>query len=138
MTNTSYQLHELPDIAREILAAAHSKTLLFYGEMGTGKTSLIKELCAQLKSDDVISSPTFSLVNEYHYPEGKLFHFDFYRIDNEEEAWAIGFEEYLDENTYVFIEWPEKIPHLIPERHTAVYLEKQTPDKRALQLKNKG
>ena len=84
---SEYNLSELSDVAREILSQSKSKILLFYGEMGAGKTTLIKEICSLLDIEDKISSPTFSLVNEYMSRQGEsVYHFDFYRIEDEEEA----------------------------------------------------
>ncbi|HSQ45401.1 MAG TPA: tRNA (adenosine(37)-N6)-threonylcarbamoyltransferase complex ATPase subunit type 1 TsaE, partial [Lutibacter sp.] len=83
----NYTLEDLPTIAKEVIKSAKNKVLLFYGEMGVGKTTLIKEIVKQLGSFDNVSSPTFSLVNEYHTINGdKVYHFDFYRIYNENEA----------------------------------------------------
>lgn len=115
MIKIQYDLSELPQAASELIQKTRSKTLLFYAEMGVGKTTLIKELVKQLGSDDVVSSPTFSLVNEYQSANGPMFHFDLYRIEEETEVMDIGFEEYLYDDHWVFIEWPEKIPNLLPE-----------------------
>ena len=113
--NTNYSLTELPKIAKEIIASAKNKTLLFYGEMGVGKTTLIKEICKQLRVLDTISSPTFSLVNEYQTTTNeKVYHFDFYRIEEEEEALDMGIEEYFYNNDWCLIEWPENIENLLP------------------------
>jgi tRNA threonylcarbamoyladenosine biosynthesis protein TsaE len=95
--------------------AGNEKIFLFQGEMGAGKTSLIKSICLQLGILENVSSPTYSLVNEYVYPHGKVYHFDFFRIKNESEAFDLGFEEYLVSGDYCFIEWPEMIPNLWPE-----------------------
>ena len=84
--------------------------------MGVGKTTLIKALSLQLGVVDVVSSPTFSIVNEYHIDKGlKIYHFDFYRIEDEDEAYDMGYEEYFFSEAYCFIEWPEKITNLIEE-----------------------
>lgn len=115
MKTLEYTLEELPEIAQTILREAQSKTLLFNGLMGVGKTTLIKELVKQLGSTDVVSSPTFSLVNEYATPQGSIFHFDFYRIEDETEALDMGIDEYFDRDTWLFIEWPEKIENYWPE-----------------------
>ena len=95
--------------------------------MGAGKTTLIKALCAELAVKDMTSSPTYSIVNEYIYPNGKVFHFDFYRIKSEIEAYDLGFEEYLYSKQYCFIEWPEKIKVLWPESYIQVIIN-QTKD----------
>jgi len=88
---------------------------LFYGEMGVGKTTLIKAICTALGTKDQVSSPTFSIVNEYASPQGPIYHFDFYRIRNEQEALDLGYEEYFYSGHYCFVEWPELIPSLLPE-----------------------
>ncbi|MFK5878845.1 MAG: tRNA (adenosine(37)-N6)-threonylcarbamoyltransferase complex ATPase subunit type 1 TsaE [Flavobacteriaceae bacterium] len=111
----NYALNQLPEIAKEILATAQHKILLFNGKMGVGKTTLIKELVNQLGFKDIANSPTFSLVNEYQTPKGeKIYHFDFYRIESEEEAYDIGIEDYFYGDHWCFIEWGEKVKNLLP------------------------
>ena len=107
----------LDSISKEILDyTSNHKKFAFYGEMGVGKTTLIKALSLHLGVIDIVSSPTFSIVNEYQaYGNTKIYHFDFYRIDDEKEAFDIGYEEYFFSDAYCFIEWPEKIPNLIEE-----------------------
>ena len=95
MMEFNFKLQDLTFIAKEILQNIPNKTLLFYGTMGVGKTTLIKELSKQLGVTDVINSPTFSLVNEYEILKDKIYHFDFYRIKSEEEALDIGIEDYF-------------------------------------------
>lgn len=114
METISYTLDEVPRIAAKIIQKSRNKKLLFYGAMGVGKTTLIKEIVRQLGSPDNVTSPTFSLVNEYNTPEGPVFHFDFYRLEDEMEALDIGIEEYLERDTWLFLEWPDKIPNLLP------------------------
>jgi len=109
----TYELSEIDSIAKLLLSKVKSKTLLFYGEMGAGKTTLIKALIKALGSADIVSSPTFSLVNEYHTDQGKIYHFDFYRIEDETEALDMGFEDYLDSDSWKLIEWPQKIENLL-------------------------
>jgi tRNA threonylcarbamoyladenosine biosynthesis protein TsaE len=108
---------ELPEVANSVITfAGTNKIWLFYGEMGSGKTTLIKNICDLLKVEENVSSPTYSIVNEYQNDEGDIFyHFDFYRLKNEGEAFDIGYEDYFFSGNYCFIEWPEKIPNLIPE-----------------------
>lgn len=118
-----FQEDELPDAASALLKfAGNEKVFLFEGEMGAGKTTLIKSLCKQLGMHDTASSPTYSIVNEYAYPEGKIYHFDFFRIKDESEALDIGFEEYLTSGDYCFIEWPEMIPDLWPPHYIEINL----------------
>ncbi len=109
----TYELSEIDSIAKLILSKVESKTLLFYGKMGAGKTTLIKALIKALGSTDKVSSPTFSLVNEYHTDQGKVYHFDFYRIEDETEVLDMGFEDYLDSDSWKLIEWPQKIENLL-------------------------
>ncbi len=111
---TQYTLAELPNVAQDIINNTSSKVLLFFGEMGVGKTTLIKELCNTLGIKDPISSPTYSIVNEYEGNNNLIYHFDFYRIKSEDEAYAIGFEEYAYSDAWIFIEWPERIENLLP------------------------
>ncbi|MCL7754059.1 tRNA (adenosine(37)-N6)-threonylcarbamoyltransferase complex ATPase subunit type 1 TsaE [Polaribacter sp. Z022] len=121
--NKNYSLEDLSIIASEVISSAKNKTLLFYGQMGVGKTTLIKEICKQLEVLDNISSPTFSLVNEYHTKnKGKVFHFDFYRIEDENEALDIGIEEYFDNNAWCLVEWPENIENLLPLDAVEIHL----------------
>lgn len=121
----SYTEKELDQIAQLLISNCKSKTLCFYGKMGAGKTSLIKALVNLLGGSDLGSSPTFGLVNEYEFTNGKLlgYHFDFYRLENELEAYDMGFEDYLNQDCWIFIEWPEKIHNLVPEDATNVSIE---------------
>lgn len=111
----------------------------FYGEMGAGKTSFIQSVCKELNVLDVVTSPTFSLVNEYKSSQhGMLYHFDFYRIQTIREVFDLGYEEYFFQDQYCFIEWPEKIEPLLPESTIKVYLEVMSPGKRRLSFSNSG
>ncbi len=116
--NFTYRLSDIESTASQILKYIKSKNVLFSGEMGSGKTTLIKELVKQSGSKDRVSSPTYSLVNEYEGITNSVYHFDFYRIEDELEAYDMGFEEYLDSSNQVFIEWPEKIPNLWPQHYS--------------------
>jgi len=133
----TYQLSELKSISTKILSHLNApKTLLFYGEMGVGKTTLIKELVKQLGVTDVTSSPTFSLVNEYKWHDNTVFHFDFYRIEHEEEVYDIGIEEYFYQNSWSLVEWPEKIPNIIPEDAITIKINKNPDNTRTLEISN--
>lgn len=115
---------ELADTAQNLLDfAGQQKIFLFYGDMGAGKTTFIKALCQVLGVSDDVSSPTFSIVNEYAGTAGNLYHFDFYRLKNQTEALDMGYEEYFYSGNYCFIEWPEKIPDLLPEHYTKVSIQ---------------
>ena len=115
-------LEQLNDVAKQILKfTSPHKKFVFSGKIGVGKTTLIKALSLQLGVSDVVSSPTFSIVNEYHADDKTIvYHFDFYRIEDEKEAFDIGYEEYFFSNAYCFIEWPEKIPNLIKEEMVTI------------------
>ena len=111
----TYALHSISDIAKEVIKQSTSKILVFHGKMGAGKTTLIKAIVKELGVSDVANSPTFSLVNEYVAGDGTTInHFDFYRIDNEEEAYDMGFEDYLYSDGWCLIEWGEKVENLLP------------------------
>ncbi|MEN0050273.1 MAG: tRNA (adenosine(37)-N6)-threonylcarbamoyltransferase complex ATPase subunit type 1 TsaE, partial [Bacteroidota bacterium] len=105
------QLAELPRVAQQLLTYAKAKKIItFTGEMGAGKTTLIQQICQQLGVQEAVTSPTFSIVNEYtNAQEDLIFHIDLYRLKSEEEAINIGIEEYLDQADYCFIEWPQII-----------------------------
>lgn len=115
---------ELPNVAKELLAFAKGeKFFIFEGEMAAGKTTFIKTFCEVLGVEDVVSSPTFSIVNEYVSQAGKIYHFDFYRLKNTQEAYDIGYEEYFYSGDYCLIEWPSKVEDLLPENYVKVEIE---------------
>ena len=134
--NKNYSLLNLNQIAKDIIKNSKHKVLLFYGDMGVGKTTLIKEICKELGTDDITSSPTFSIVNEYITSNGDtIYHFDFYRLNNEEEAYNIGIEDYLYTDAWCLIEWPSIIKNLLPLITNNIYLTKLAEDQRNIQLK---
>ncbi|RZJ75168.1 MAG: tRNA (adenosine(37)-N6)-threonylcarbamoyltransferase complex ATPase subunit type 1 TsaE [Flavobacterium sp.] len=115
---------ELPHAAKELLTFANGeKFFIFEGEMAAGKTTFIKTFCEVLGVEDVVSSPTFSIVNEYVSQAGKIYHFDFYRLKNTQEAYDIGYEEYFYSGDYCLIEWPSKVEDLLPENYVKVEIE---------------
>lgn len=118
-------LEGLPEVAEQLLTkAGDHKVFAFFGKMGSGKTTFIKEVCLQLGVMEVVASPTFTIVNEYCSRLGiPIFHFDFYRIKSESEAFDLGYENYLYSGNYCFIEWPEKIASLLPAKIAKVTLE---------------
>ncbi|WP_428327653.1 tRNA (adenosine(37)-N6)-threonylcarbamoyltransferase complex ATPase subunit type 1 TsaE [Mucilaginibacter sp.] len=121
MLLTIPSLSDLPSAAAAIIAQAGSnKIFLFYGDMGAGKTTLIKSLCECLGTTETVTSPTFSIVNEYIGTDNRIFHFDFYRLKNQSEAFDMGYEEYFYSDAYCFIEWPERIPDLLPAHYVNV------------------
>lgn len=114
---------ELERIASELINASQGKKIwLVSGEMGAGKTTLIKAIGKVLGVKEQMASPTFSIVNEYAGTDGRIYHFDFYRLKNEGEAYDIGVDEYFDSGNYCFIEWPEKVSSLLPGSHFKVNL----------------
>ena len=130
----SYTIQELPKIAGMILANTTTKTLLFYGDMGVGKTTLIKELAKKIGVQDTLSSPTFSIVNEYLLDSDKLFHFDFYRINSDEEVLDIGIEEYFESPHWKLVEWPEKVEKFLPMENSKIQLTKNQNGSRTINL----
>lgn len=114
-TSIEYSLKTLKDAAQFVIEhAGSSKLWCFYGQMGAGKTTLIKEICKQLEIKDEVSSPSFSLVNEYRSESGKtIYHFDFYRVNTIEEVYDIGYEDYFYSGNLCLIEWPEKIEEIL-------------------------
>ena len=117
-------LADLEKVGSELMQAAGGLSVfIFHGDMGSGKTTFIKAIGKLLCVEDSMSSPTFSIVNEYQTTESKtIFHFDFYRIKNETEAYDIGVEEYFDSGHFCFVEWPEKIPTLLPVQYAEVFI----------------
>jgi tRNA threonylcarbamoyladenosine biosynthesis protein TsaE len=133
----NFKLDDLSEIAKKIVDNACSKTLLFYGEMGAGKTTLISAIVTELGSKDKASSPTFSIVNEYKIPDGMLYHFDFYRLKNQVEAMDMGVEDYFYSGAWNLIEWPEKIIDLLPDNITVIELSILDDNSRLLKLSEK-
>ena len=130
---SNYMIHniianesQLPEVARQLIEAHPQERVFgFFGEMGTGKTTLIKEICRQLGVTDGMTSPTFAIVNEYWTADGEpLYHFDFYRIDDPDDATRIGFQDYLYSGNYCFIEWTEKVESLLRGEYTPVTIER--------------
>ena len=131
----TYSLSEIETIAINLLPLLTNKVILVNGEMGAGKTTMIKALCKALKSPDVVSSPTFSLINEYRTANDEpLYHFDCYRIENEEEAYDFGAEEYLHSGHLCFLEWSENIASLLPEKCSSLMIEKIDTNTRKITL----
>lgn len=135
----AYNLTDISQVAKECITHASYQRILFFGEMGVGKTTLIKEIVKHLGSKDEVSSPTFSIVNQYEIAEHSIYHFDFYRINSEEEVYDIGFEDYFqDEQDWLLMEWPELIPNLWPEQYTKIEIKLNTKQKRTISLTNHG
>ena len=123
---------ELRNVADAILQNLDGRSIVaFYGQMGAGKTTLIREIVALLGSSDVVTSPTFALVNQYSTEEGEaIYHFDFYRINRLEEAFDLGYEEYFYSGDLCLIEWPELVEDLLPEDAMVVRIEVLSPTER--------
>jgi tRNA threonylcarbamoyladenosine biosynthesis protein TsaE len=133
--NIIFSIDQLEEVAQKIIAENPKKVILFHGEMGVGKTTLIKQLCKTLGVTGATSSPTFSLVNEYEANDNQLvYHFDFYRLNHETEALDMGVDDYLYSGNWCFIEWAEKIPNLIPETHSVITISLLPDGKRSLTL----
>ncbi len=114
-------------MARKLLGEFQDdRFFAFFGKMGVGKTTLIKEICAELGVNDNVCSPTFAIVNEYTDGAGEpVYHFDFYRMKSVAEAYDIGYEEYFYSGCYCFTEWTEKVEELLPERYVRVDIEEE-------------
>ena len=137
--NIIYKEGQIREVAKRIIMEAGSKVLCFHGDMGAGKTTLIKALVQELGGGDIGNSPTFGIVNEYQLPNGELlgYHFDFYRLENETEALDLGLEDYLYSNAWIFMEWPEKIPSLLPDDATHIHISITDHKTRSLELSHK-
>lgn len=131
---------ELEQAASKIIDYSKNNQLwLFFGEMGSGKTTLIKEIARKFAVEDNVHSPTFNIINEYRNDRGKIFyHFDFYRIKNESEAMDIGIEEYFDSGDLCLVEWPEKISSLLPDKHLRIDIEITSHSGRTINISHNG
>lgn len=129
-------LKSLPEVASKFLDTNKKhKIFAFFGDLGSGKTTFIKAICNELNVIDIVSSPTFSLINEYKSKEGHIiYHMDFYRINSPDEALDIGIEDYLTTNNYCFIEWPEKIKSLLPNQTTYIKISEDVENGRILNI----
>lgn len=135
--NFIYTLDQLEEASDFVLKNAKSKIILFEGEMGTGKTTLIKDLVKKIGSQDLVSSPTFSIVNEYQTDQHIIYHFDLYRVKDEEELYDFGIETYIhNKNNYVLAEWPKLLKPIIQENITVLTLEKYNDNTRLINLLN--
>ena len=129
-------LASLPEVANKIIKSLQGRTIVaFRGGMGAGKTTLIKEIVAQLGSQDNVTSPTFAIVNNYSTNDGaQIYHFDFYRINKIEEAYDFGYEEYFFSGDLCLVEWPEKIEQLLPEQVMTVTITAESESERTFKI----
>ena len=130
----SFTLDIIEDVAKDLLAQLDCKTVLFYGEMGAGKTTLIRALVKALGGTTEASSPTFSLINEYQVNDDIVYHFDFYRLNNAEEALDIGIDDYFSSEHYIFVEWPDKIDEILPNPADISYIKINKDGSRSLKM----
>ncbi len=128
------RLAELPGVAKALIEMfGQQRIFCFYGKMGAGKTTLIQSICAALKSSDIVTSPTFSIVNEYETSgNGTIYHFDFYRIKNSDEALDMGYEDYFFSGNYCMVEWPERIDTLLPDQLVEVIMSVEDDETRSI------
>ena len=136
----SKSLDDLSSVAQQLIAFGNKTQIwLFIGEMGAGKTTLIKQICQELKVLDQVSSPTFSIVNEYlTQSDETVYHFDFYRLEDIEEAVNIGAEDYFFSGHLCLIEWPQIIANLLPEQYMTIEIEELLTGERKIILKHHG
>ncbi len=128
-------LGNIREAARAFIdAIGDHKVFAFYGSMGAGKTTFVKAICEELGVEDVITSPTFAIINEYSSREGVIYHFDFYRIKKLEEVYDMGYEDYFYSGALCFIEWPELIEEVLPEDAVKVSIRENADGSRTVQL----
>ena len=138
MSFFSYDKSQLDEVALQLLQeAGEEKVWVFKGQMGAGKTTLIKSLAKALQVTDPVSSPTFGIVNEYQtYSNGPIFHFDFYRLEDPMEALDIGIEEYFYSENYCWLEWAENIANFLPDQYFLIKIEILSITERNLTLQH--
>lgn len=127
-----YSLKNISKVSQKIVENIKHKIIVFEGEMGSGKTTLIKSICKKIKTTDNVSSPTFSLINEYKSQNSIIYHFDFYRIKNINEAYDFGANEYIDSGRLCLIEWGFKIKEMLPEQYHVIKIKKISKNLREL------
>lgn len=135
-TEKALNISELDKIAKRLIDEFSSQRIFaFYGKMGAGKTTFIQAICKYLGTTDNVTSPTFAIINEYQTIKNSIFHFDFYRIKNLEEAFDMGYEDYLYSGSFCLIEWPEMIEPLLPENRVDVSIEAVENNERLIKAK---
>ena len=130
----TYHLNEIDSIAEQIVQNLESKVVVFKGQMGTGKTTLIKAIVKTLTTNELVNSPTFSVVNEYQFMNDSINHIDLYRVEKLEDALNFGIEDYIYSDQWCFIEWPEIIETILPERYNEITLDTLNTNTRSLKL----
>lgn len=139
MTETIFSEEDIETIAKELLNKyGDFKVWVFHGEMGAGKTTLIKSICKVLEVKDAMSSPTFSIVNVYEGAENELYHFDFYRLEDPKDAINIGIEDYFFSGNWCFIEWPDKIEEFLPDKYLEISIKLVDSNTRQLTVNFNG
>jgi len=133
---TVHSLKELPVVAKQFIDLTEgSRKFAIYGKMGAGKTTFIKAVCLELGAKDIVSSPSFAIINEYQTMSGEfIYHFDLYRIRDKKELFDLGYEDYFYSNAYVFVEWPENAEEILPEDIFRVKIEESEDGSRILSL----
>ena len=130
----NYSIEEIDKTAKIVLSLNPStKIFIFNGEMGSGKTTIIKAIIKELGYEGIVSSPTFSLINQY-FNGDKIYHFDFYRIKSREELLDIGIDEYISSNDWCFIEWPNLIVDMLPDKHIELNIDVISSDNRKIRI----
>lgn len=132
----TYNIDNVNHVAIQLLNNLTTKTLLFYGDMGVGKTTLIKAIVKLLGSKNDVSSPTFSIINEYEADNRLIYHFDLYRIKHIEELYNLGIEEYFYSDNWIIIEWPEIIESIVPKYFDRIDISLNSDNSRTLKLNN--
>ena len=135
MTERNYSLDEMSEIANLVLDIAdEDNVIVFEGEMGSGKTTLIKAICIELGVEDATSSPTYALINEYQIDDDTIYHMDLFRLKDVDEAIDIGIEDYLHSDALCLVEWPEVVQEVLPINYTRVCIEMIDPSLRKIQI----
>jgi len=126
---------DLPQFVDTFLTFANGrKKIMLHGEIGAGKTTFVKAFCERMKTSEVANSPTFSIINEYEYSAGLIYHIDLYRLKSLEEALDIGIEDYLYDTNFCFIEWAKLIENILPEDVVTIYFETQNDGSRLVTM----